>query len=346
MSSQMDGASQLRNLIQKVSAGTTLEEGEIRLALELMTAGEATPAQMGAFLMALRVRGETVEEITGAAQMMRSRMNRVPVPEDAVDIVGTGGDSHGTYNVSTCAALIAAGAGIKIAKHGNRRVSSMSGASDVLSVLGVKLDVPPEVISRCVSEAGVGFMWAPMHHPAMKHWAPVRAELGIRTIFNLLGPICNPAGVKRQIVGVFSWQWVEPIAHVLNKLGCEHVWVVHGHDGLDELTTTGATDVAEVKDGHVTVFEVTPADAGLQPAKLSDLKGGDEKHNAEAIRDVLAGKKTPLRDIAVLNAAAALIVADKAANLTDGAALGAHSSESGSAQRALDKLIAVSNGRA
>jgi anthranilate phosphoribosyltransferase len=346
MSSQMDGASQLRNLIQKVSAGTTLEEGEIRLALELMTAGEATPAQMGAFLMALRVRGETVEEITGAAQMMRSRMNRVPVPEDAVDIVGTGGDSHGTYNVSTCAALIAAGAGIKIAKHGNRRVSSMSGASDVLSVLGVKLDVPPEVISRCVSDAGVGFMWAPMHHPAMKHWAPVRAELGIRTIFNLLGPICNPAGVKRQIVGVFSWQWVEPIAHVLNKLGCEHVWVVHGHDGLDELTTTGATDVAEVKDGHVTVFEVTPADAGLQPAKLSDLKGGDEKHNAEAIRDVLAGKKTPLRDIAVLNAAAALIVADKAANLTDGAALAAHSIESGAAQRALDKLIAISNGRA
>jgi anthranilate phosphoribosyltransferase len=346
MSSQMDGASQLRNLIQKVSAGTTLEEQEIRLALDLMTAGEATPAQMGAFLMALRVRGETVEEITGAAQMMRSRMNRVPVPEDAVDIVGTGGDSHGTYNVSTCAALVAAGAGIKIAKHGNRRVSSMSGASDVLSVLGVKLDVPSEVISRCVSEAGVGFMWAPMHHPAMKHWAPVRAELGIRTIFNLLGPICNPAGVKRQIVGVFSWQWVEPIAHVLNTLGCEHVWVVHGHDGLDELTTTGATAVAEVKNGHVTVFEVTPADAGLQPAKLSDLKGGDEKHNAEAIRDVLAGKKTPLRDIAVLNAAAALIVADKAANLTDGAALAAHSIESGAAQRALDKLIAISNGRA
>ena len=342
----MDGANQLRHLIQKVSAGTTLAEEEIRLALELMTAGEATPAQMGAFLMALRVRGETVEEITGAAQMLRSRMNRVAVPDDAVDIVGTGGDSHGTYNVSTCAALVAAGAGIKVAKHGNRRVSSMSGASDVLSVLGVKLEVPPDVISRCVSEAGVGFMWAPMHHPAMKHWAPVRGELGIRTIFNLLGPICNPAGVRRQVVGVFSWQWVEPIAHVLNKLGCEHVWVVHGHDGLDELTTTGATDVAEVKDGKVTVFEVTPADAGLTPAKLSDLKGGDETHNAEAIRDVLAGKKTPLRDIAILNAAAALIVAGKAANLLDGAALAAHSIELGAAQRALDKLVAISNGRA
>ena len=341
----MDGASQLRNLIQKVSGGTTLAEEEIRIALELMTAGEATPAQMGAFLMALRVRGETVEEITGAAQMLRSRMNRVTVPDGAIDIVGTGGDSHGTYNVSTCAALVAAGAGLKVAKHGNRRVSSMSGASDVLSVLGVKLDVPPEVISRCVSEAGVGFMWAPMHHPAMKHWAPVRAELGIRTIFNLLGPISNPAGVKRQVVGVFSWQWVEPIAHVLNKLGAEHVWVVHGHDGLDELTTTGATDVAEVKDGKVTVFEVTPADAGLAPAKLSDLKGGDEKVNAEAIRDVLAGKKTPLRDIAILNAAAALIVAGKAANLIDGAALAAHSIESGAAKAALDKLVAISNGR-
>jgi anthranilate phosphoribosyltransferase len=197
-----------------------------------------------------------------------------------------------------------------------------------------------------VSEAGVGFMWAPMHHPAMKHWAPVRAELGIRTIFNLLGPISNPAGVKRQVVGVFSWHWVEPIAHVLNNLGAEHVWVVHGHDGLDELTTTGATDVAEVKDGQVTVFEVTPADAGLAPAKLSDLKGGDEKANAAAILEVLAGKKTPLRDIAILNAAAALIVGGKAANLLDGAALAAHSIESGAAQKALDKLVAISNGRA
>src|SRR5262245_18765887 len=252
---------ELRQLIQKVSQGATLSEDEIRTALDQMTAGAATPAQMGAFLMALRVRGETVEEITGAAQMLRARMMRVPVPEDAVDIVGTGGDSHGTYNVSTCAALIAAGAGVKVAKHGNRRVSSMSGASDVLSTLGVKLDGAFETISRCVETAGVGFMWAPLHHPAMKHWAPIRGELGIRTIFNLLGPVSNPGGVKRQVVGVFSWHWVEPIAHVLNNLGAKHVWVVHGHDGLDELTTTGATDVAELKDGKVTVFEVTPADA-------------------------------------------------------------------------------------
>lgn len=337
---------ELRQLIQKVSGGTALTEDEIRTALDQMTAGAATPAQMGAFLMALRVRGETVEEIAGAAQMLRAKMNRVEVAPDAIDIVGTGGDAHGTYNISTCAALVAAGAGVKIAKHGNRRVSSKSGASDVLSELGVKLEVPAETIARCVDEAGVGFLWAPLHHPALKHWAPIRGELGIRTIFNLLGPICNPAGVRRQVVGVFSWHWVEPIAHVLKSLGAEHVWVVHGHDGLDELTTTGATDVAELKDGKVTVFEVTPADAGLPPAKLSDLKGGDEKENAAAIRDVLAGKRTPLRDIAILNAAAALIVADKAANLLDGAALAAHSIESGAAQKALDRLVAITNGRA
>jgi len=338
-------SAELRALIQKVSGGATLSEEEIRTALDQMTAGAATPAQMGAFLMALRVRGETVEEITGAAQMLRARMHRVDVPPDAVDIVGTGGDSHGTYNVSTCAALIAAGAGVKIAKHGNRRVSSKSGASDVLAELGVKLDVPFDTISRCVSEAGLGFLWAPRHHPALAHFAPIRGELGIRTIFNLLGPICNPGGVKRQIVGVFSWHWVEPIAHVLRNLGAEHVWVVHGHDGLDELTTTGATDVAELKDGKVTVFEVTPADAGLAPAKLSDLKGGDEKQNAAAIRDVLSAKKTPLRDIALLNAAAALIVAGKAASLVDAAAIAARAVDTGAAQAALDRLVAISNGR-
>jgi anthranilate phosphoribosyltransferase len=336
---------ELRQLIQKVSAGSTLTEAEIRTALEQMTEGAATPAQMGAFLMALRVRGETVEEITGAAQMMRSRMQRVEVAPGAVDIVGTGGDGTGTYNVSTCAALVATGAGVKIAKHGNRSVSSLAGASDVLSALGVKLDVPFDTISRCVRDAGVGFMWAPQHHPAMKHWAPVRAELGIRTIFNLLGPISNPAGVKRQVVGVFSWHWVEPIAHVLRNLGCEHVWVVHGHDGLDELTTTGATDVAEVKDGKVVVFEVTPADAGLQPAKLSDLKGGDAQANAAAIRDVLAGKKTPLREIAILNAAAALIVAGKAPDLPAAARLAAQSIDTGAAGRALERLVGITNGR-
>jgi anthranilate phosphoribosyltransferase len=336
-------AKELREIIQKVATGATLEVGEMQAALEIMMSGVATPAQMGAFLMGLRVRGETVAEITGAAKLMRAKMTPVKAPPGAVDIVGTGGDGVGTYNVSTCASLIAAGAGVKIAKHGNRSVSSISGASDVLAALGVKLEVTPATISRSIEEAGVGFMWAPMHHSALKHWAPVRVELAIRTVFNLLGPICNPAGVKRQVVGVFSAQWVEPIAHVLKNLGSEHVWVVHGHDGLDELTTTGATDVAELKSGHVRRFEVTPADAGLAPAKLADLKGGEAKVNARAIRDVLAGKKGPFRDIALFNAAAALIVGGKAANLTDGVALAAHSIESGAAATALEKLIEVSN---
>jgi anthranilate phosphoribosyltransferase len=332
----------LRSLIQKVSTGTALTPDEIRAALEIMTDGHATQAQMGAFLMGLRVRGETADEIMGAAQMMRARMVRVEAPPGAVDIVGTGGDSHGTYNVSTCAALVAAGAGVKVAKHGNRSVSSISGASDVLAALGVKLDVGPERVAQAIREAGVGFMWAPMHHPAMKHWAPVRAELGIRTLFNLLGPISNPAGVTRQVVGVFSWQWVEPIAQVLKGLGAEHVWVVHGHDGLDELTTTGATDVAEVKDGRIEVFEVTPADAGLQPARLADLKGGDATVNAQAIRDVLAGKGGPFRDIVLLNAAAALIVGGKASNLAEGVEIAARSITSGSAAHALERLVAAS----
>jgi anthranilate phosphoribosyltransferase len=333
----------LRSLIQKVSTGATLSQDEIRSALEIMTDGHATQAQMGAFLMALRVRGETVDEIAGAARMLRSRMNRVEAPAGSIDIVGTGGDSHGTYNVSTCASLVAAGAGVKVAKHGNRSVSSLAGASDVLAALGVKLDIPSSRVSEAIHEAGVGFMWAPMHHPAMKNWAPVRAELGIRTLFNLLGPISNPAGVTRQIVGVFSWQWVEPIAQVLASLGAEHVWVVHGHDGLDELTTTGATDVAELKNGTIRVFEVTPADAGLPPAKLSDLKGGDAHHNAAAIRAVLAGEPGPFRDIVLLNAAAALVVGGKATELKEGVAMAARAIDTGAARRALERLVAVTN---
>jgi anthranilate phosphoribosyltransferase len=336
-------AHRLREIIGKVATGATLSVEEMQTALEIMMSGVATPAQMGAFLMALRVRGETVEEITGAARLMREKMLKVNAPPGAVDIVGTGGDGHGTFNVSTCASIVSAGAGLKIAKHGNRSVSSISGASDVLSALGVKVDLSPLQVEREIEEAGVGFMWAPLHHSALKHWAPIRGELAIRTVFNLLGPICNPAGVKRQVVGVFSWHWVEPIAHVLKNLGADHVWVVHGHDGLDEITTTGSTDVAELKDGKITVFEVTPADAGLPPAKLSDLKGGDAAFNAQAIRDVLAGKKGPFRDIVLLNTAAALIVGGSATNLTDGVALAAHSIESGAARAALDRLVEVSN---
>jgi anthranilate phosphoribosyltransferase len=334
---------QLKQLIHKVSTGATLERAEIETALETMMSGVATPAQMGAFLMAMRVRGETVEEITGAAELMRSKMTTVTAPPGAIDIVGTGGDSHGTFNVSTCAALVAAGAGAKVAKHGNRSVSSKSGASDVLGALGVKLDITPETVARCIDEAGVGFMWAPMHHAAMKHWAPVRAELGIRTIFNVLGPICNPANVRRQIVGVYARELIEPIANVLKNLGAEHVWVVHGHDGMDELTTTGSTSVAELKNGEIRVFEITPADAGLQPARLSDLVGGDAEVNAAAIRRVLAGEHGPFRDIVVLNAGAALVVAGLADNLEAGVAKAAAAIDSGAARAALERLIEVSN---
>ena len=334
---------QLKQLIHKVSTGATLERAEIETALETMMSGIATPAQMGAFLMAMRVRGETVEEITGAAELMRSKMTTVTAPPGAIDIVGTGGDSHGTFNVSTCAALVAAGAGAKVAKHGNRSVSSKSGASDVLGALGVKLDITPETVARCIDEAGVGFMWAPMHHAAMKHWAPVRAELGIRTIFNVLGPICNPANVRRQIVGVYARELIEPIANVLKNLGAEHVWVVHGHDGMDELTTTGSTSVAELKNGQIRVFEITPADACLQPARLSDLVGGDAEVNAAAIRRVLAGENEPFRDIVVLNAGAALVVAGLADNLEAGVAKAKAAIDSGAARAALERLIEVSN---
>jgi anthranilate phosphoribosyltransferase len=334
---------ELKRLMQKVAAGETLGEEEISGALETMASGIATPVQMGAFLMAMRVRGETVEEIAGAARMMRKLMLPVEAPAGAVDIVGTGGDAQGTYNVSTCASICAAAAGLKVAKHGNRSVSSISGASDVLSALGVKIDVGPQVVANAIARAGVGFMWAPMHHPAMKSWAPVRAELGIRTIFNLLGPLSNPASVKRQVLGVFDARWVEPIAHVLRKLGSDHVWVVHGLDGLDELTTTGPTMVAELKDGDITVFEVTPEQAGLGRARLADLKGGSPAVNAAAIRAVLAGEPGPFRDIVLLNAAAAMVVGGKAANLADGVDRVARAIDSGAATRTLDTLVAVTN---
>ncbi len=334
-------ATLLKQLIGKVAGGQSLSEGEIGEALDAMVSGAATPAQMGAFLMALRVRGETVAEITGAARFLRAKMRPVTAPDDAIDIVGTGGDGHATFNVSTCAAFVAAGAGLNVAKHGNRSVSSLSGASDVLSALGVNLDVPPETAARAIREAGVGFLWAPLHHPAIKAFAPVRAELGIRTIFNLLGPLSNPAGVKRQVVGVYDRRLVEPIAEVLLNLGSVHALVVHGHDGLDELTTTGATTVAELNDRDITLYDVVPEDAGLLRASLADLKGGDAEANARALREVLAGKAGPYRDIVLLNAAAALIVGGKAASLSEGVERAARAIDSGAASQALERLIAI-----
>jgi anthranilate phosphoribosyltransferase len=336
-------AIELKLLMQKVATGASLSEEEIKDAFETMMSGIATPVQMAAFLMALRVRGETIPEITGAARLMRANMLPVEAPPGAIDIVGTGGDGHNTFNVSTCAAIVAAGAGVPIAKHGNRAVSSLSGASDVLTALGVKIDVSPLTISRSIAEAGVGFMWAPMHHPAMKAWAPARAELGVRTILNLLGPLANPAGVRRQVVGVFNATWTEPIAEALKNLGSEHAWVVHGSDGLDEITTTGPTRVSELKDGAIRTFEVKPADAGLPTTTLEALKGGDASVNAAAIRDVLAGEHGPFRDIVVINTAAALIVGGKASSLTEGVERAARAIDDGAAARALDKLVAITN---
>lgn len=331
-------------LLSTIAGGRHLTQDEMFEGLDRMTAGEATPAQMGAFLMGLRVRGESIDELTGAARLLRARMLPVAAPAEAVDIVGTGGDGLKTYNVSTCAAFVAAGAGLIIAKHGNRSVSSLSGASDVLTALGVKIDLTAAEIGAVIEAAGVAFLWAPMHHPAMKAWAPVRAELGLRTLFNLMGPICNPANVRRQVVGVFAPEWVEPIAHVLHKLGSRHAWVVHGRDGLDELSTTGPTLVAELRDGNVTTFEVTPDDAGLPRAAMADLKGGDAAVNAAALRQVLEGARGAYRDIVLLNTAAALIVGGRVQTLREGVAMAAASIDSGAARGALERLVAATNG--
>src|SRR6202041_324548 len=274
-----------------------------------------------------------------------AKMLRVTAPADAVDVVGTGGDGSGSVNVSTCASFIVAGAGVPVAKHGNRALSSRSGAADVLSSLGVKIDITPEHVGRCVTEAGIGFMFAPSHHPAWKNVGPTRTELATRTIFNLLGPLSNPAGVKRQMVGVFSRQWVQPLAQVLKNLGAEAVWVVHGSDGLDEIPLTAPTFVAALENGHIRPFDVTPEQAGLARAGGDGLKGGDATANAVALQSVLDGKPSPYRDVALLNAAAALIVAGKAGDLKEGVALGAKSLDSGAAAARLKHLIAVPNER-
>lgn len=331
-----------KSIIAKVATGATLTRDEATDAFDAMMSGDATPSQMGALLMGLRVRGETVDEITGAVTTMRSKMLPVSAPADAVDIVGTGGDGSGSVNVSTCASFVVAGCGVTVAKHGNRALSSKSGAADVLAALGVKIDITPEQVGRCVNEAGIGFMFAPTHHPAMKNVGPTRVELATRTIFNLLGPLSNPAGVKRQMIGVFSRQWVQPLAQVLKNLGAEAVWVVHGSDGLDEITLSGTTAVAELKNGEITSFEISPEDAGLPRAPADALKGGDAQANAVALRAVLEGMPGPYRDVALLNAAATLVVAGKARDLKEGVALGTQSIDSGAAEARLKKLIAVS----
>ena len=334
---------EFKGLIAKAATGASLSREEAARGFDTMMSGEATPSQMGGLLMALRVRGETVDEITGAVTVMREKMTRVAAPAGAIDVVGTGGDASGSFNISTCAAFIVAGAGVPVAKHGNRALSSRSGAADVLGALGVNIELPADGVARCIHEAGIGFMFAPAHHPAMKNVGPTRVELGTRTIFNLLGPLSNPAGVKRQMVGVFSRQWVEPLAQVLKNLGSEHVWVVHGSDGLDEITTSGPTYVAALENGAVRAFEVTPEEVGLSRVKPEALRGGDAGHNAQALGDVLKGKKGAFRDVALLNAAAGLIVAGRAKDLKQAIALAEKSVDSGEAENRLQRLIKTSN---
>ncbi len=330
-------------LLGIVANGRTLSQKQAETAFEVMMSGNATPSQVGGFLMALRVRGETVDEITGAARIMRAKAARIRAPKGAIDTVGTGGDGAGTFNVSTATALVVAGCGVPVAKHGNRAMSSRSGAADVLAALGVNLDADFKLIEKSIRQAKIGFMLAPRHHGAMRHVGGTRVELGTRTVFNILGPISNPAMVRRLMVGVFDKRWVKPIAQVLGKLGAEHAWVAHGSDGIDEITLTGPTHIAEYKDGKVKTFDIKPADAGLATVKPSALRGGDPETNAQATLAMLGGQPGALRDIVLINAAASLIIAGKVKTLKQGAALAAKSIDGGKARAALDKMVAISN---
>lgn len=339
----MSAGTDLKPFVAEVAAGRALTREQARAAFDVIMSGEATPSQIGGFLMALRVRGETIAEITGAVEVMRAKMIRVAAPVGAVDIVGTGGDGSGSLNISTAAAFVAAGAGAKVAKHGNRALSSRSGAADTLAALGVRIDASPHRIGECISDAGIGFMFAPAHHSAMKHVGATRVELGTRTIFNLLGPLSNPAGVTRQMVGVFADTWIEPLAQVLGDLGAEHVWVVHGSDGLDEITVTGPTRVAEWANGRVSTFSVSPGDVGLSTHPKGALAGGDAASNATALVALLEGATGAYRDAVLMNAGAGLVVSGLAATLSDGVAMAADAISSGRARAALRRLVALSN---
>jgi anthranilate phosphoribosyltransferase len=340
MSPAVEPGLHFRPYFEKVADGGRLTEDEAADAFNAIMEGGVPEAQLAGFLVGMRSRGETVDEITGAVRAMRGHMRRIAAPAGAVDVVGTGGDAKGTYNVSTATAFVVAGAGVPVAKHGNRAVSSKSGAADVLQELGVDLTMTPEQAERCLAEAGITFLFAPTYHSAMRHAAPVRQALKLRTIFNLLGPLSNPAGTKRQLIGVFSNHWLEPLAEVMQRLGAEHVWVMHGASGLDELSTTGPSQVVELKHGKLRSFEVNPEDIGIPHITLDGLLCGAPEHSATSIQALLGGQKGPFRDIVLLNAAAAFIIAGKAETLGQGAELAASSIDEGKAAGALERLIA------
>ena len=330
-------------LLARLADGATLDEEAAEAFFAACLRGEPTPAQIAAAVTAMRMRGETVGELTACARAMRKASTKLEHPFEVVDVCGTGGDGLHTLNISTAVGFVVAGGGLKVAKHGGRAASSRSGSSDVLTALGVNVMASPEQERRSLDEAGICFMFAPNHHPAMKHVMPVRSELGFRTVFNLLGPLTNPAGARRQVVGVPSSRFVEPLARALGALGAERAWTVHG-EGMDELTTTGETEVAEWKDGAVRLFRVTPEAVGLKRAALADLTGGAPEENAAALRELLDGRQGAYRDIVLLNAAAGFLVGDRVETLREGVELAARSIDSGAAKAALDKLIEVSNG--
>jgi len=327
-------------LIQRAIDGPLSPE-DAREAFDAIMSGDATPSQTGGFLVALRMRGETVGEIAAAASVMREKALPVKAPDGAMDIVGTGGDGKKTLNISTAAALVVAGAGVPVAKHGNRALSSASGATDVLTALGVDLSPGVEKIETCLREAGMGYMAAPNHHSAMRHVMPTRTEMGVRTIFNILGPLTNPAGVKRQLSGAFSADWIKPMAETLGKLGSERAWIVHGGDGTDELSIAAPSQVAALENGTVTMMQVSAEDAGLRAHPFEAIIGGDAQENALRMLALLDGAKSGYRDATLLNAAAALLVAGKAADLREGAAMAAESIDSGAARRVLEAMVRI-----
>ena len=333
----------LKSLLAVAAQGERLTSAQAEQAFDVIMSGNATPAQMGGFLMALRVRGESVEEIIGAAKTMRAKMLPIEGPAEAIDTCGTGGDAKGTLNISTGAALVVAACGVPVAKHGNRALSSKSGAADVLTALGVNIDASFPAIEKSIREAGIGFMMAPRHHSATRHVAGPRVELAVRTVFNLLGPLSNPAFVRRLLVGVFAPEWLEPLAEVLGRLGSERAWIVHGAGGLDELTSFGETMVAEWSGGTVRSFTVTASDAGLSEGRFEDLKGGTGAYNAERLRALLDGEPGTYRDSAIMTAAGSLVVAGTAEDLTEGAALAARSIDGGGARAALARMVEISN---
>lgn len=329
--------------LEKIEQGQDLSITEARSAFDTIFEDQVSVEQMGAFLLALRKKNETVNELLGAVQSMRSKAVTITAPADAMDIVGTGGDNHGTLNISTAVALVVAGCGVPVAKHGNRAATSKSGSSDVLMALGINLEPSLQILERCLEEAKLCFLFAPRHHPAMKHVAEVRKKLGVRTIFNLLGPLTNPANVKRHLIGVFELEWLGPIAEVLKLLGSETAWIAHGHDGMDEITTTAATDIVELHNNMIQHFTLEPTQIGLPKASLSALKGGDATQNAIALTELLKGQKSPYRDIVDFNASAALVVAGKARDLRHGLELAQTSIDNGAAQRTLEMLIRLTN---